>query len=196
MAKAFRLSLEFRFIDCACKRTLVVPARANFDDLHNMIQACNNWMNYHLYNFELSLKGKHVRIEPLWQQVELEKFDDIPSVCSDEVRLSDAFSAVRLARYSYDYGDGWEIDIKVTEEMDVPLKSLPYCANGEGDCPPEDVGGEGGFLEFQRIAADFEDPEHEYMVNWAEGQGFERFNIDACNQRLSSWEDLRAEVSD
>ena len=47
---ALRLRLDFLFDEFECSRILLVPAASPLDDLHTMIQACGNWLNYHLYN--------------------------------------------------------------------------------------------------------------------------------------------------
>lgn len=195
--KTYRLRLEYRFDRHECRRELVVPVNATLEDLHTMIQACGNLLNYHLYNFKASYKGKLRTFEPTWQIEQLEPYDqELPSISSNTTKLKDVFANTVHALYSYDYGDGWEIDVTLLYEGEAPANSLPYCANGRGDCPPEDVGGEGGFSRFLAAISDFEHPEHESMSQWGEMQHFEHFDVDACNERLSRWEDFQTILDD
>ena len=194
--KYFRLLLEFSFSDLICDRILVVPSNITFDDLHTMIQAMNNWMNYHLYNFEVGTGRNSFIIEPNWQTNELETFEDRKTLDSFVTTLESVFPKKKVIQYHYDYGDGWEIGIRYLREEKNPVLTIPYCATGEGSCPPEDVGGEGGFSEFLRVYNDVDDDEHEFMAEWGRGQGFEFFDVDKCNERLSRYEDFRAILDD
>jgi len=46
----------------------------------------------------------------------------------------------------YDFGDDWEHDL-LLEAILQPDPNIPYprCIAGERNCPPEDVGGSGGY---------------------------------------------------
>jgi len=54
---AFKLELTFAFDQLVCKRTMLVPAHLTFEEFHVLMQALFNWMNYHLYEFELVSAG-------------------------------------------------------------------------------------------------------------------------------------------
>ena len=49
--------------------------------------------------------------------------------------------------YLYDFGDGWEVELRVVSAIEDYDKTHPTCTLFEGDAPPEDVGGVYGFLE-------------------------------------------------
>ncbi len=70
-------------------------------------------------------------------------------------------------RYVYDFGDGWEHEL-VLEAITWPFggKSRPRVLDGRGACPPEDVGGIGGYYEFLEAIANSEHPSHQDMVDW------------------------------
>lgn len=193
----FRFSLAFNFSKLTCTRTLLVPEHTTFEDFHTMIQACFNWMNYHLYNFAL-IHGD----EPLfiaWPDYEtgddprvdyLMEGEDVPRwVNAATAYLDDFFPKTREATYSYDYGDGWEIRIRFLNRGERIASANPICWEGFGDAPPEDVGGEGGFEDFLRAIEDPSDEEHDMTLEWGEGQGFERFKLPLTNKRLSHWQD-------
>ena len=108
------------------------------------------------------------------------------------MRLDEVFPRTRTALYSYDYGDGWEIDVKLVDSKTPLTGGSPLCVAGEGDNPPEDVGAEWGFVEFLRAIADPNDPEHDDMVAWGDSQTFEHFDVASTNARLVRYDDWRA----
>lgn len=193
----FRLHLAFDFEELSCHRTLLVPTHTSFEDFHTQIQACFNWLNYHLYDFAFSCDGKRYCVswpdyatggdprEDFWP-------DDDPAtwLCSQTTYLDDFLPKVREMTYSYDYGDGWEIKVALLNANEPLASDVPICWDGSGDAPPEDVGGEGGFEEFLRVIADPSDSEYEHFTAWGEGQGFERFSERAANARLARWQDF------
>ena len=93
----------------------------------------------------------------------------------------------RTARYSYDYGDGWEHRIKLVRTISCYEGEMPVCTDGAGDAPPEDVGGAWGFEDFLHVIADESNPEHEDLSKWGKSQGFEHFSLDAVNRRMAKW---------
>ena len=51
--------------------------------------------------------------------------------------------------YTYDFGDGWQHAVKVEQAMfPNDLNIRPVCLAGQNACPPEDVGGAGGYIKF------------------------------------------------
>ncbi len=65
--------------------------------------------------------------------------------------------------YCYDFGDGWEHEVMVVG----PGGDSPGCVEGEGACPPEDVGEPPGYAHFREALADPDDPEHDPLRTWA-----------------------------
>lgn len=191
---ALRLRLDFLFDELECSRILLVPAASPLDDLHTMIQACGNWLNYHLYNFKFVSKGRLVQAEPLWQIEQLEDFTpEIAKRDAAKVSVEDALSELPSMLYSYDYGDGWEISItRMGYLFDRESSALPRVEKGIGAWPPDDVGGEGGLSRFLHVWDDPADPEHDYFADWGKQRGFEKCSLAKCNRRLSRWEDFRA----
>ncbi len=73
---------------------------------------------------------------------------------------------------TYDFGDNWEHNIEIENVLFDFDKNHPVCLAGKGDRPPEDVGGEGGYEEY------------EHMKEWYESQYYKGFNIDLVNRQL------------
>lgn len=197
---AFTFRVSFCFDEMVCWRDICVPKTFTFEDLHTAIQACLSWLNYHLYHFEYVSKGEmHLTSwpDPLTGQapesVEWLTLAGKESVWSDaaETLLSDVFPRTRTARYKYDYGDGWELDVKLIDSKAALPDKSPCCIDGEGDNPPEDVGGEYGFERFLRIIGDSKDAEHDELVEWGKGQTWSHFDIKETNGRLAHYNDWR-----
>ena len=79
------------------------------------------------------------------------------------------FSEGTEVTYQYDFGDNWEHNIT----FEKVVKSNEFKATlleGNGERPPEDVGGSWGYQEYMRIMSDESDPNYEDMKTWANGQ--------------------------
>jgi hypothetical protein len=62
---------------------------------------------------------------------------------------------------------------------------LPVCLQGRGACPPEDVGGVGGYANFLEALRDPEHEEHEEYLTWIGGKfAPNAFDMELVNQRL------------
>ncbi len=191
--RAFRLRVELRlWPGHPCWREIVLPALATFADLHDAVQSAFLWWDYHLHRFELRTRGEDVEIMNAREIAEFEEEWGAGGsrprrVDSASLLLSDVFPRTRKARYFYDYGDGWEHDIRFVEAIDSYDGELPACTAGAGDAPPEDVGGIGGFEHFLRAIGDPGHPEHEELAGWGWGQFYEPFDLDAVNRRMRAW---------
>ena len=84
--------------------------------------------------------------------------------------------------YEYDFGSSWEHIILIEKILPADsTQQLPICIQGARACPPEDVGGIGGYEELVEIVGDAED-----YVDWM-GRSFrpEFFDKDKVNKRLA-----------
>jgi hypothetical protein len=89
-------------------------------------------------------------------------------------------------RYEYDFGDGWLHDLMV-EKIKPVEKGVyyPICVAGKNACPPEDVGGIGGYANFLEAMADPRHPEHREYKEWIGGKfDSERFDLNGVNDGL------------
>ena len=85
--------------------------------------------------------------------------------------------------YEYDFGDGWEHEV-VLESSEVGTGREPEVrvVAGKGACPPEDVGGIGGYYLFLEAIADPKNPEHKDMLEWGGPFEPDAFDIDEINE--------------
>lgn len=184
----FTFRLELDLDGRTCWRRIRVPQTFTFEDFHMAIQDAFGWMDYHMYDFRLMHNRQKLVITDLgrgaidsmfsWRGPSENKEDAL------DMELCEVFPRTRKAKYSYDYGDGWEISITYVREESWPITEAIFCEDGEGDAPPEDVGGQGGYEDFLRIIDDPDDEEYEETVAWGESQGFERFSLESINERL------------
>ena len=199
---AFTFRLTFVFYELKCWRELRVPKTFTFEDFHTAIQACLSWLNYHLYDFKFTSKGAKHQVSwpsfetggnPLLDFLFLDEDERSLPQWTDaaDLRLDEVFPRTRKALYSYDYGDGWEIEVRLVDSKTPLSDGNPLCVGGAGDNPPEDVGAEWGFAEFLRVIADPDDPEHDHLVAWGESQTFEHFDLNSTNDRLARYNEWR-----
>jgi len=187
----FMLNLQFIETDQDVYRQITVPADITFFDLHIIIQDCFNWMDYHLFDFQYVYRKK---LKMITERFDEDLFDDTArnkALEAHEVRLDAVFPQTMAVKYSYDYGDGWELLVTLMSEAtgygEVSLDA-PVCNEGAGAVPPEDVGGWGGFEDFLIAINDKTDSEHEHMSAWGRGQGFEdKFEHKKINSRMAKW---------
>lgn len=88
--------------------------------------------------------------------------------------------------YLYDFGDAWEHRVKVEKVLAPdPELSSPLCLTGANACPPEDVGGSPGYLDFLEAIRNPLHDEHHAMLAWCGGQ-FDptAFSLEDVNDRL------------
>ncbi|MBP5231669.1 MAG: hypothetical protein ILO68_08050, partial [Clostridia bacterium] len=97
----------------------------------------------------------------------------------------DVFPLTNVLSYAYDYGDGWEVEIRLVDEYagdiggipDLPEeqrrlleKGQPVCVFADGLPVMDDVGGVWGYCEFLETLHDpYADPEER---EWARDMGW------------------------
>jgi len=134
------------------------------DKLHEHIQTAMGWTNSHLHQFEIDKQRYADRM------LLEETFEEMGCLDSTTTMLSDVLpkNGKRFRfRYEYDFGDSWYHDI-IFEGCPKPEpdQKYPLCLEGERACPPEDVGGIGGFYEFAEALANPKHKRHKELMEW------------------------------
>ncbi len=177
--KLYLLKVRLLYIEPPIWRRFVVPASTTLDRLHDVIQIAMGWMNYHLYEFIIG-KKRYIEYEPL-------DYDD-KGLESGKYLLGDIFRRKgRTLLYRYDFGDYWEHELVLEDNryFNPQLRAPVECLEGERACPPEDVGGVGGYGEFCRAIDDPGDFEHKRYMEWSGGDyDSEYFDLDDVNWEL------------
>lgn len=175
--QAMVLRIELRYVEPAVHRTVVVPSRITLPKLHVTIQQAMGWLGGHLHEFIID-DTHYGEPDPDYPEPDLKN--------EQRVRLDKALGLRRQFDYIYDYGDNWAHRIRLLEALPFsgPLDS-PWCLDGANACPPEDVGGEPGYMEFLQAMANPDHPEHESMMQW-HGEPFNpaAFDLQEVNERL------------
>ncbi|AGK54017.1 plasmid pRiA4b ORF-3 family protein [Bacillus sp. 1NLA3E] len=198
--KAVQLKVNLKLEENQVWRRIIVPLNRSFEELHEIIQKAFGWRDYHLHEFyiyESTISGIDLSTNhPTYLEAGYRPILNI--VCSDEafeypndvemilekgIRLSDYLPTYKKLKYNYDFGDNWQHVIEVEKTIDDYDQPYPICLEGEGNTPPEDVGGEGGYEEFLEILANPEHSDYQHTVKWGLSQGYADFDI-ACVNRV------------
>ncbi|HEX9756959.1 MAG TPA: plasmid pRiA4b ORF-3 family protein [Nitrospiria bacterium] len=166
-ARIYRFKVSLLGIEPEIWRLIEVSETYTFWDLHVAIQDAMGWLDYHLHEFvPESLRASNTgRIG-----IPESSMDD-EYIAGWTVPITEYFaSAGDLARYDYDFGDGWshEVRLMAIEPKERGTK-YPRCIDGKRACPPEDCGGISGYYQLLEILADPQDDEHDEMVEWLRG---------------------------
>lgn len=174
------LKVTLAEVDPPVWRRLVISGDRTLKRLNFALQAAMGWTHSHLHMFEL--KNGERYSDPVFE------LDD----CEDEGRARIKAVLPRVGsrlRFQYDFGDCWWHDVVVEQITTKAQAREPFCFDGEGAGPPEDVGGPPGYEEFQVALAHPEHERHEELLDWS---GYEpgefdpsRVDLDEINRRLA-----------
>jgi hypothetical protein len=153
----YQLKITLRHISPPIWRRIQVPD-CTLADLHDVIQSAMGWDNYHLYSFSV---GGQRYSEP-------DRTSEMGMANASRAKLSRLIPRPkRKFRYTYDFGDNWEHDILV-EKILPRQEGAPYpiVLEGKRACPPEDVGGPWGYMEYLEAIRDPNHERHNEMLEW------------------------------
>lgn len=157
-------------------------ADCTLDKLHGHIQTAMGWTNSHLHQFEIG--GKRYGDPKLLD----DGFGDFKCVDSTRTKLSKIVPKAGKPFkfiYEYDFGDGWTHEILFEgNPKKEPRKKYPLCLEGARACPPEDVGGIGGFYEFLDGLADPKHERHDDFIEWGGDYDIEDFDAQRATQEM------------
>jgi hypothetical protein len=155
----YRIKVTLRHIAPPIWRRIEVPADITLGKLHDVLQDTMGWTDSHMHAFRV---GRDTYGTPA---------PDIPDYdVKDErkARLAKVAAAGGAIIYEYDFGDGWEHELKVEKVLTAePKVRYPRCTAGKRACPPEDCGGPYGYQNLLEILRDPKHEEHEEMLEWA-----------------------------
>jgi hypothetical protein len=171
---ALRLRIQLNGVDPVVWRQLLVPGKVRLAKLGQMLLAAMGWNNSHLHAF---------RVGDTSYGMQDDDDDDFPDDEIDEqsVTVLQALREHQTFTFDYDFGDGWEHDVVIEEliHSDTGLK-FAVCLDGERACPPDDVGGPGGYVNFLEAIADDDHEEHDDFLEWV-GGSFDPAEFDVAN---------------
>ncbi|PYC19975.1 plasmid pRiA4b ORF-3 family protein [Aquipseudomonas alcaligenes] len=157
-------------------RRIRVSGDCTLRKLHHFIQAAFGWHSSHMHEFSDGMN----RYLPLDAEL-MHMFDD--ALDDRKTKLRRLLKDIDRLRYLYDFGDSWQhvIAIETVEPSDV---SGTWCEvlDGARACPPEDVGGVPGYLDFLASLQQSESKEGHSALVWAGGS----FNPELFDQRAAN----------
>ena len=162
-------------------RRLLVRSEITLGSLHHIIQAAFGWWDYHLHQF---IVGDIYYGEPHPDYLDYMEMHDDQEVTLAQITADEGFKF----RYEYDFGDGWLHQVLVEKILPPePDQNYPVCIKGRRACPPEDVGGIGGYYYFLEAIQDPDHEEHEEYLEWVGGEfDLEAFDLEEVNQALAA----------
>lgn len=174
-----QLRIDLTHVSPTVTRTILVRATAKLTTLHKAIQCAMGWEDCHLHEFEKDglLYGEENPFAVVGDPpMESEKTQVGTLLTKDGETLS----------YLYDFGDSWHHTVtrEATLPPDLGLRR-PRCIASENACPPEDVGGPPGYMEYLEAVLDPKHPMHSEMIEWR-GPGFhpQNFSVDDAEARM------------
>ena len=157
-------------LETPCVRRVTVPMDFSMYYVHDLMQQLFLWKNYHMHDFIVKVHKNGRPAQRIGDPAQWQDYIGGPQDCEvlDEqtTRLCDVFLETDRILYEYDFGDGWEHEIRLVEILEDADLPAPVCDSMTGDAPPEDCGGPYGFSELQRILKDPKDPQYKEMREW------------------------------
>ena len=158
------LRIALADVEPAVWRRVLVPEDIHLGQLHEAIQCIMSWEDAHLYEFHLGRARYGTRHR---------EFQD----ATDPVRPARGVSLAEVLsgrqqrlKYVYDLGDYWVHEIAVEEVLATDTEEpVLLCVAGEGQCPPEDIGGAFGYEDFLEAIADPSHEAHVHHTDWIGG---------------------------
>jgi hypothetical protein len=173
-SRMYRLKVTLRGSRPPIWRRVQVDAAVTLLELHQILQVVMGWTDSHLHQFR--------RGSRYYGQTDLEFGMEREN--ERRVRLSEVLRKVKDRMvYEYDFGDGWEHDVVLEASATAaPGTPLVRVLAGRGACPPEDVGGIGGYYRFLEAIRNPKHPEHHEMLEWGGRFDPDDFEIDEINK--------------
>jgi hypothetical protein len=164
---SLQIRVELRDVEPTVWRRILVPDGITMAELAEILLIAMGWGNVHLHLFEV---GDEV-YGSADDEAEDDEIDESGVIVSEALARHDRFA------FEYDFGDGWDHDV-VIEERSASTVDFAHCLGGENACPPEDVGGPGGYRGFLDAIADPTQEDHKRWLEWV-GGSFDPFQFDA-----------------
>ena len=137
-------------------RRLELRSDLTLAEVHRIIQVSFDWFDYHLHRFALGGHPFSPDAQLFLCPFDVDEGED-EGLPAAEVRLDETVQAVGDSlRYVYDYGDDWQVRLKVEAVRPAPEDAPGAIATGgRRAAPPEDSG---GITAAESLAEELADP--------------------------------------
>ena len=144
------------------RREIEIPDNITFLQLHNVIQRLFNFVDYHMWEFQVPEKINEEEVD-LGSPVETITYDDAANV-----KIKDYIENNEVLFYLYDFGDGWEIVVHLMEKTDYKNKTAVILDFDGKYGPMDDMGGP---MVFEEIMESLDDEEEMLAIMYEYGMG-------------------------
>ena len=218
-APLYAFRIELREIKPKIWRRFYCPSDITLDEFHDVIAGVMGWHGGHLHSFTIGGEEFYEDDDSLFSPCEdffhnlhrsgllagLAGLDDFDGGGRGRRKSRKSPGAVPLRklglavnqrfRYTYDFGDNWEHDLRVMS-LDYQPKEPGRrygCFAGERACPPEDCGSVPGYYRILAVLGQpgetdepFEpdEDEDESLLEWLGGYNPDHFSLEEINARL------------
>jgi hypothetical protein len=152
-------------------RRLDLRSDLTLDAVHQVLQAAFGWTDSHLHRFALGDSVFDLNAELFLCPWDVEEGED-EGVPAKDVKLDETLAEPGdVLRYCYDYGDSWDLTIKLERVLGPADHQVAaaLCVDGRRAAPPEDCG---GLRTAEDLAEVLDDPAH--------------FDLNEINQALTN----------
>lgn len=168
------------------RRELLVQSNITFEQLHKVIDNAYCWWDHNTqFNYMFYKDGNHGD-QPdfiLYEERDPSSFPDNAKPMTG-VKLSDYLPQYRSFKYLYDYAVDWQHFIELTEIVDDCTEALPILLSGEGDAPPDKIGGVQGFADFLDKLKNGSYTVRMETERFGKYHGFEPFDLEKVNAKV------------
>lgn len=169
----FRIRVDLDHAQPPIWRRLDLRSDLPLDVVHQVLQAAFDWTDSHLHRFSVGGRpfDRTSQIFLCPYDAEEGEFDDEGGMVATVVRLDETLQEPGdVLHYLYDYGDNWELTLRLEEVLPAaPDSPAASAVAGRRAAPPEDSG---GGTDVASIAMVLDDPAH--------------FDLEALNHALRS----------
>ncbi|MFP4467041.1 MAG: plasmid pRiA4b ORF-3 family protein [Candidatus Goldiibacteriota bacterium] len=178
-SKLMRFRINLMGVKPEIWRRVYVPEHINMQKFAVVLLLAMGWHNSHLHEFEI--RGRRFGLIGEAYDIgagDMPEDEALYRIVDMEFKEGDEFL------FEYDFGDGWK-HLLVFEGYAENTGSTGFCTEGARNCPPEDCGGVGGYLDMIESFEKPGTPEYMHMFKWLGGKyDPEFFSVDIANRRL------------
>ena len=179
--RLFQFKITLKETQPAIWRRIQVKG-GTLDRLHSHFQTAMGWTNSHLHQFEIN--GDRYG-DPELLDDGYEDFDCVDSTVTKISEIVPKDGKPFRFDYEYDFGDGWVHEVLFEGCMQAELGGrYPICLEGQRACPPEDVGGVCGYVEYLEASANPNHERHEEFFEWRGSFDPEEFDATKTTKRM------------
>lgn len=177
--KVYQVKLTLKHITPPIWRRILIHPEITLKRFHQIIQKLLGWYDYHLYQF----RAKEQIFSPPGEEMDL--LARRPQSVNVPISWLVSYN-VKSFTYEYDFGDGWEINVRLEKVLEKPdFAGAAICIGGERAGPLEDSGGPFGYMEKLEIMRHPDHEEYAELAEWMpQNYDADRFDIISVNKAL------------